>query len=123
MNERYHAQAAAASLAENACRCVQAIGNLLELPPVKTPSTFISKHFTRKFLKHCLARAICKIKHETRGQDANKAPSFGSCFISISATRLVLYFRYTKHSQQCFNLYTSTVVHYQMLVTIHNYLH
>ena len=66
MNERYHAQAAAASLAENACRCVQAIGNLLELPPVKTPSTFISKHFTRKFLKHCLARAICNIKHEAQ---------------------------------------------------------
>ena len=123
MNERYHARAAATSLAENACRCVQAIGNLLELPPVKTPSTFISKRLTKKFLKHCLAQAIHKIKHEARGQDVNKALGFGSCFISISATCLVLYFRYTKHSRQCFNLYTSTVVHYQMLVTIHNYLH
>ena len=46
-------------------------------------------------LKHCLARAIREIKHSARGLDANKALGFASCFISISAARLVLYFTYS----------------------------
>ena len=43
-------------------------------------------------LKHCLARALCEIKHLARSQDANKARGEAECFISIEAARQVLYF-------------------------------
>ena len=54
---RYYAQTTAASLAENVCQSVHvAVGmyelNLLEVPLVKTPSTSILKHFTKKFYNH-----------------------------------------------------------------------
>ena len=41
-------------------------------------------------LKHCLARAICEIKHSARGLGANKALGFASCFISRIALTAML---------------------------------
>ena len=58
-----------------------------------------------KQLKHCLAHAIREIKHLTCGLDANKALDFASCFISISATRLVLYFTYSTRGNALTNTY------------------
>ena len=37
------------------------------------------------------------MKNKAPGLDANKALSLASCFISISATHLVLYFSYSTH--------------------------
>ena len=48
-----------------------------------------------KQLKYCLARATREVKHSACGLDANKAPDKAECFISIEATRLVLYFTYS----------------------------
>ena len=41
-------------------------------------------------------RAIRKIKHEARGQDANKAQGKAKCFIGIKVACQVLYFTYSK---------------------------
>ena len=60
-------------------------------------ATFISKCFTRKFYKSFKAFAIREIKHLARSLNANKALGFASCFISISAAHLVLYFTYVTH--------------------------
>jgi len=38
---------------------------------------------------------VCEIKHEACSQDANKALGEAEYFISIKATRLVLYFMYS----------------------------
>ena len=46
----------------------------------------------RSSLKHYLAHALCEIRHSTCGLDTNKALSFVSYFISISAVYLMLYF-------------------------------
>ena len=43
-----------------------------------------------------VAIAICKIKHEACGQDANKAQDKAKCFIGIEAAHRVLYFTYSK---------------------------
>ena len=61
-------------------------------------NTFLSKRYSGnsiKQLKHCLALAIREIKNLACSLDANKALGFALCFISISATRLVLYFTYS----------------------------
>ena len=44
------------------------------------------------YVKSIAASALREIKHEARGRDANKARGKAECFISIEATRRVLYF-------------------------------
>ena len=61
-----------------------------------------------KQLKHCLALAIREIKHLACALDANKALGFASCFISISAARLVLYFTYSTRGNALTNTYVHT---------------
>ena len=48
-----------------------------------------------KIVKALPCRAICEIKHLVHDLSANKALSFTSCFISLSATCLLLYFTYS----------------------------
>ena len=54
----------------------------------------IKFHKTVKALP-CLC--YTKIKHSALGLDGNKALGFASCFITISAMRLKLYFSYSTH--------------------------
>ena len=72
---------------------------LLELPSVKPYNARLYRSVSLgnsiDHLKHSLARAIRKIKHSAHGLDANKALGFTSCFISISAACLMLYFTYS----------------------------
>ena len=45
---------------------------------------------------YCIAMsAIREIKHEAGSQEANKGQGKAECFISLKATRQVLYFLYT----------------------------
>ena len=60
----------------------------------KAPSAYGS---SLKRLKHCLACALCEIRHLVCGLHVNTL-SFASCFISISAMYFVIYFRYSTSS-------------------------
>ena len=67
----------------------------------------ISLENSIKQLKHCLALTIREIKHSACVLDANKAQGFASCFITISAARLVLYFTYSTRSNALTNTYSA----------------
>ena len=68
-------------------------------------------------LKHCLALAICEIEYSACGLDANKALGFASCFISISAAHLVLYFTYSTRGNALTNTYCCSVALSHSLLT------
>ena len=71
--------------------------NLLDLPPVNTPSHVYIVGYSINHLKHCLARAIREIKHLARGLrrlssidvhstetfDINRTPRFSKSYTPI----------------------------------------